>query len=185
MEGARRHYRMDANDLNATAVNATDPDATKEALQICLRIQREHVLGCLEGLDDAMLRRPTLPTNWTCVGMVQHLAFDVERFWFRETVAGESINDAGDSTSAWIIGSGTPPEKVLALYRDEIERANAIIGETPLEAAPKYWAEHFGSWRLPDLRAILLHVIAETACHAGHLDAARELLDGKNWIVLD
>ncbi|HEX6486574.1 MAG TPA: hypothetical protein VF012_07660 [Nocardioidaceae bacterium] len=24
----------------------------------------------------------------------------------------------------------------------------------------------------------------ETACHAGHLDAARELIDGKNWLVL-
>lgn len=34
-------------------------------------------------------------------------------------------------------------------------------------------------WRLPDLRAVVLHVITETACHAGHLDAARELLDGR------
>jgi Protein of unknown function (DUF664) len=27
-------------------------------------------------------------------------------------------------------------------------------------------------------------VIAETAIHAGHLDAARELIDGRQWIVL-
>jgi hypothetical protein len=27
-------------------------------------------------------------------------------------------------------------------------------------------------------------VIAETACHAGHLDAARELLDGQTWLIL-
>jgi Protein of unknown function (DUF664). len=27
-------------------------------------------------------------------------------------------------------------------------------------------------------------VIAETACHAGHLDAARELIDGQQWVVL-
>lgn len=31
----------------------------------------------------------------------------------------------------------------------------------------------------------MLHVIKETACHAGHLDAARELIDGRQWIVLD
>jgi hypothetical protein len=31
---------------------------------------------------------------------------------------------------------------------------------------------------------VLLHVITETACHAGHLDAARELIDGRQWIVL-
>jgi hypothetical protein len=29
-----------------------------------------------------------------------------------------------------------------------------------------------------------VHVIAETACHAGHLDAARELIDGRQWVVL-
>jgi len=37
---------------------------------------------------------------------------------------------------------------------------------------------------MDDLREILLHVITETACHAGHLDAARELIDGKQWLVL-
>jgi len=30
-----------------------------------------------------------------------------------------------------------------------------------------------------------LHVITETACHAGHLDAARELIDGRRWLVLN
>jgi hypothetical protein len=27
-------------------------------------------------------------------------------------------------------------------------------------------------------------VIAETACHAGHLDVVRELIDGRRWLVL-
>jgi hypothetical protein len=27
-------------------------------------------------------------------------------------------------------------------------------------------------------------VITETACHAGHLDAVRELIDGRTWLVL-
>jgi Protein of unknown function (DUF664) len=29
----------------------------------------------------------------------------------------------------------------------------------------------------------MLHVITETACHAGHLDAARELIDGRQWLA--
>jgi uncharacterized protein DUF664 len=37
---------------------------------------------------------------------------------------------------------------------------------------------------MDDLRQISLHVIAETACHAGHLDAVRELIDGRTWMVL-
>lgn len=36
----------------------------------------------------------------------------------------------------------------------------------------------------PDLRSVLLHVITETATHAGQLDAHRELLDGRQYIVL-
>jgi hypothetical protein len=30
-----------------------------------------------------------------------------------------------------------------------------------------------------------MHVITETATHAGHMDAARELIDGRQWLVLD
>jgi len=37
----------------------------------------------------------------------------------------------------------------------------------------------------PDLRSVLLHVITETAVHAGHLDAVRGLLEGRQRIVLD
>ena len=36
----------------------------------------------------------------------------------------------------------------------------------------------------PHLRYIILHMIKETACHAGHLDAVRELIDGRQWIVV-
>ena len=32
------------------------------------------------------------------------------------------------------------------------------------------------------MREIILHVITETAVHAGHLGAARELLDGGTWL---
>ena len=67
---------------------------------------------------------------------------------------------------------------VLDLYRREIERADAIIAAASLDSPPAWWPDDlFGSWRLGDVREIVLHVIAETACHAGHLDAARELMD--------
>lgn len=41
---------------------------------------------------------------------------------------------------------------------------------------------HFEQWRLRDVREVILHVITETATHAGHRDAARELLDGRTWM---
>ncbi len=44
---------------------------------------RRHVRATLDGLNDEDLRRATTPSGWTLLGMVQHLALDVECFWFR------------------------------------------------------------------------------------------------------
>jgi uncharacterized damage-inducible protein DinB len=155
----------------------------RETLLSYLNHQRDHVLGILEGLPDEALRRPVLPSGWTCLGLVQHLTLDVERLWFRAVVAGERVDlpEGG----GWQVAPGTPAEAVLGGYRREIELANAVIAATPLDSAPAWWPEDvFGSWRLHNLRQIMLHVITETACHAGHLDAARELIDGRTWLVL-
>ncbi len=163
-------------------------DATRDAMLASLTAQRRHVLGILEGLTDTDLRRPVLPTGWSCVGLVQHLALDVERFWFRAVMANEAVSWSSLEeldAPAWQVPESTSPAQVLALYRDEIARADVIIGATALDAAPKRWpTELFGAFRLADLGEVLLHVITETACHAGHLDAARELIDGRTWMVL-
>ena len=164
----------------------TQPAMSEEsrALLSSLNDQREHVLGILEGLPAEALRRPALPSGWTCLGLVQHLALDVERFWFRRVVAGEQPGDA-EPANAWQVAADVPAEAVLGLYRQEIELANAIIAASPPDAAPAWWPDDlFGGWRLHDLREIILHVITETACHAGHLDAARELIDGRTWLIL-
>jgi hypothetical protein len=162
------------------------PSVTKEsrALLSSLAAQRTHVLGILEGLSEEDLRRPLLPSQWTCAGLVHHLAIDVERFWFRAVVAGEPMPD-DEPDNAWLVPADLTAAAVLDTYRREIERADAIIAATSLDSAPAWWPEDlFGSWRLGDLREIVLHVIVETATHAGHLDAARELIDGRQWIVL-
>ncbi|MEV0648094.1 DinB family protein [Phytomonospora sp. NPDC050363] len=141
--------------------------------------QREHILGAVDGLSEADLRRPVLPSGWSCLGLIRHLALDVERFWFRAVAAGESVEL---SDSAWQVDPAIPVEEVLALYRDEIARADAILARTPLDADPMWWPEPGPPRR--NLRATILHVTVETATHAGHLDAARELIDGKAWLVL-
>jgi uncharacterized damage-inducible protein DinB len=156
-----------------------------KALLESLADQRRHVLGILEGLSEEDLRRPVLPSGWTCLGLVHHLALDIERFWFRSVLAGEPTETGKDAVDAWQVGPDVPAETVLNLYRREIELADAMISATDLQTAPAWWPDDlFGSFRLNDLREIMLHVIAETACHAGHLDVVRELIDGRRWMVL-
>jgi uncharacterized damage-inducible protein DinB len=151
-----------------------------------LNDQRRHVLGILEGLSEDALRRPVLPSGWTCLGMVQHLTVADERFWFRGIVAGDpacATTSQEADTATWQVSRALSAGAVFDAYRREIELANAVITATALDAAPALWPDEvWPTWRLQDLRAVLLHVITETACHAGHLDAARELIDGRTWL---
>lgn len=159
-------------------------DVESELLVAYLDAQRRHVLGILEGLDEDALRRPLLPSGWSCLGLVQHLALDVERFWFRAVVAGESV-ELKSGNAAWQVSPDTSADTVFALYRRETELANRIIAATPLDGDPAWWPEEiFPGMPSQDLRETVLHVITETAVHAGHLDAARELIDGRTWLVL-
>ncbi|GAA1810371.1 DinB family protein [Luedemannella flava] len=158
----------------------------KELLLTTLNGQRQHILGALEGLSDKDLRRPVLPTGWSCLGLVHHLALDVERFWFRAVVDGEQV-ELLDGADAWQVPAGATTGQILDLYRQEIALADAVIARTPLDAEPRWWpaaqfGEHFPS---RPLRGLLLHVITETATHAGHLDAVRELIDGRTWFVVE
>ncbi|MFI1095311.1 DinB family protein [Streptomyces sp. NPDC020917] len=158
------------------------------ALLACLASQRRHVLDALEGLDDEALRRGVLPSGWNCLGLVRHLALDVEQFWFRGALAGEPevIEWAlAEHEEPWEVGPGVPAADVLALYRRQIALADAVVEGLAPDAAPAWWpTEIFGPPHLHSVREVVLHVITETACHAGHLDAVRELIDGRQRLVL-
>ena len=173
-------------------------DKQTSALLASLNDQRNHVLGILglpdldgdrhmEGLPDGALRRPVLPSGWSCLGMVKHLTISDERFWFRGIVAGDpacvTTSDRA-AAQAWQVAADIPADAVFDAYRREIELADAVIAATSLDTPPAIWpVEIWPGWRLPDFRAVMLHVITETACHAGHLDAVRELIDGRQWLA--
>jgi uncharacterized damage-inducible protein DinB len=168
----------------------TQPGPSNQAadLQRYLTEQREHVLGAVENLSEQDMRRAVLPTGWSCAGLVQHLALDVEQFWFRRVMMGEQpgpdeFGPPGDD--AWQVRPEVSAAAVLDLYRREIELADKIIAATSPETSPAWWPDFFApDFHLDNLRKVMLHVIAETACHAGHLDAARELIDGQTWLIL-
>lgn len=163
-------------------------DRERELLLGYLQAQRRHVLGIVEGLDEESLGTAVLPSGWSCRALVHHLATDVERLWFAAVQAAEpeAVAYYGDHPDGWQVPEGMTAAEVVELYRREAERADAVIARTPLDAAPAWWPEElFGTgWRMDDLREVVLHVLVETAAHAGHLDAARELLDGRQWLVI-
>ncbi|MGI8405083.1 MAG: DinB family protein [Thermomicrobiales bacterium] len=168
-------------------VETTPENLERTMLLSYLNGQRGHVLGILEDLDDEALRRQVLPSGWSCLGLIQHLTLDVERFWFSGIVAGEQavLDDLNNIPNAWIVDPDVSAERILNAYRQEISRADAIVANVPLDSAPALWPpDLFGDWRLHSLRQVILHVLTETACHTGHLDVVRELIDDRQWLVL-
>jgi hypothetical protein len=163
-------------------------DAETQSLLYYLDQQRESALEIVHGLPDAALRRAVFPSGWTCLGMIHHLAVDDERYWFRGVAAGEPIEFPAGEDPGWLVRADVAVADVFGLYRGEIARANAIIATTPLDALARRHDPRWDAWGWPapgetvNLRWIVLHMIEETARHAGHLDTARELLDGRTGL---
>ncbi|WP_446665607.1 DinB family protein [Flexivirga sp. B27] len=153
-----------------------------------LQSARAHVLDTVDGLAAADLHRAMLPSGWSMLGLVNHLTVDVERLWFNAVTAADpaAIATFDTPSNAWHVPPDTEPEVVLAAYRDECARADRALADAALDAPPTWWPrELFGEWRMATVGEVVLHAIVETASHAGHLDAARELIDGHQWLVLD
>lgn len=160
----------------------------KQMLRHFLDAQRTSVLAILDGLDDAQLRSPVLPSGWTPLGMIEHLA-GAEQHWFQDVAMGavmdhawpDGIDDPYDPDAPFKTRHSV--EAVFGYYRRQCEISNEILAATPLDTAMK--GQHNRKWEgenISDLRWVALHLIEETARHAGHLDAARELLDGQTGL---
>jgi len=138
-----------------------------------------------EGLSDTQLRtRSVPPSAMSLIGLVRHMA-DVERFWFREVMAGEEAppiywdNPGHDSDFDDV--DGADPAADFAIWRGECERARTVAGGLSLDAVgTERVTDPDGTLReLPiTLRWVLSHMIEEYARHNGHADLLRETIDG-------
>ncbi len=156
-----------------------------DRLQYFLDQQRDAVLAIIDGLDESQLHTPVLPSGWTPIGLVLHLA-GAEAAWFQRVALGtqpqvtwdDGIDDPPYDPEAPLT-TGHSSAAVIDHYRRQCRISNEILKSRDLDAA--LLGDHGLDWPdepITDLRWVALHMIEETARHAGHLDAARELLDG-------
>ena len=134
--------------------------------------------------DEQAALRPT--ASELCLGgIIKHVAA-AERNWANFIEGGAAAMAAGPgeaSVDSWLDGFRMLPGETLAGLLEEYDavarRTDDLVAaqpdldaEWPLPQAP--WFEP-GSW---SIRRVMLHIIAETAQHAGHADIIRETLDG-------
>ena len=139
-------------------------------------------------LTDEQAGQRTTVSELTLGGLIKHLT-NVERNWTNFIVEGPSaMGDFGarteDDLARWAgqfrLLPGETLDGVLAGYARVAERTDKLVrtlpdlnATHPLPRAP--WHPAGGQW---SARRVLLHIIAETAQHAGHADIIRESLDG-------
>lgn len=156
------------------------PGERGELLQ-ALAEQRELFLITLRGLTDEQAARRTTVSELTLGGILRHLASG-ERVWTQILVKGDGeLPDGMLDMEQYRMGAGDTLEGLLRQYAVAAEATDdAVAGlpdldrTVPLPVTP---------WSPPDpvhwsARRILLHLIKETAQHAGHADIIRESLDG-------
>jgi uncharacterized damage-inducible protein DinB len=147
----------------------------KESLHVSLDRHRDVVLWKVDGLSDEQLRRPMTPSGTSLLGLVKHLA-SVEFGWFCETFGRDSEAIPFDEDEPDADMRAAPDEttaEILAYYGRARAAADRVIGEVDLDELGRAW---FGE--AVSMRWVLIHMVEETARHAGHMDILRELIDG-------
>jgi len=155
-----------------------EPVATageRAQLEAFLDSQRREVVEKLAGLSDQMIRRRLVVSMTTPGGLLTHLAA-VERSWFQRRLAqrpadqidGYPIGDDG----SWAVEPDASLADLIAEYEAACAESRRVAAGFELHHAVLH--PRLGQ---VSLRWIYLHMIEETARHAGHADILREQID--------
>ena len=143
-----------------------------------LDYQRATLAWKCDGLGHEQLReRAVPPSSLSLLGLVRHMA-DVERSWFRRTLAGEDApplywSDEHPDGDFDLVDDADVEESFAAWHREcEVSRARQAAAES-LETT----GTHHGG-EVISLRWMMIHMIEEYARHNGHADFLRERIDG-------
>lgn len=137
----------------------------REQLLAFVQEQREAVVRKSAGLTDEQARWKPAPTANSIVGLVNHLAHVEGRWTDAAILGGERVRDEIEFRPEMPLAEAVEKYKEAWAHTDEVVRAHEL--NTRGKGAAQV-----------DVRWILLHLVEETARHAGHIDITRELIDG-------
>ncbi|MGW2372815.1 MULTISPECIES: DinB family protein [Kitasatospora] len=157
-------------------------------LLVALEKQRHFLRFTTRDLTDEQAGRRTTASELCLGGLVKHVT-GVERLWANFIVEGASAMpdfstwseaDFARRADEFRLLPGETLAGVLAEYAEVARRTDELVATLPdlnaTRALPKApWFEPDTEW---SARRVLLHIVAETAQHAGHADIIRESLDG-------
>lgn len=162
-------------------VNLT-PGSEREALVNLLEAQRTGLMRKVEDVPDASARLTPTASSLSLLGLLKH-ATTWEHRWFEVIVAGRESPERWPEVrpdprdAELVVHDDDTVADWLTRYRAQAATSDEIVAANDLDvrgARPDIVA--------CNLRYVLLHMIQETARHAGHADIIRETLDGSRGI---
>ena len=153
---------------------ASGGEDERTALSGALDWYRAVVVGKLADLSTVEAKQVSTPTGMHLLGIVKHLGW-VEELWFEHRFLGGPEPEVGHAESFALHPSDTL-EAVITRYRAACDRSREIVEVAELDRPAAVTHPVSGT---VTLRWILVHMIEETARHAGHADILRELTDGR------
>jgi len=184
VQSGRKMAALTGKDAVMTTERHIDKQERADLVET-LATHRAFLRHTVQGLTDEEARRRTTASELCLGGVIKHVA-SVEEGWVDFIVKGPDAIGPADEAAAdshaagFHMSEGETLAGVLARYQDVARRTDDLVSSLPsfdashpLPEAP--WFEPGATW---SARRVLLHIIAETAQHAGHADIIRESLDG-------
>jgi uncharacterized damage-inducible protein DinB len=140
----------------------------RDTLMSLLDYQRQSVVRKLEGLDQSQIRWSPVPTGTSLLWLVAHLT-RAEALWVLRRFAGRAEGPDTDQ-----LGDADTAASVIAAYQEGWAAVDAVIESHDLDEV----AAELEGLSPVNLRWIVMHLLEETARHAGHADLIREQIDG-------
>jgi uncharacterized damage-inducible protein DinB len=153
--------------------------------------QRDGLRNAAHGLTDDQARLAPTVSSLTIGGLLKH-ATAVERSWMdlvlQRRPAGSTDDQSSDYEDNFRFGPDDTLAGALAAYAGvakETEAAVAGIADlnqaVPVPKGVPWFPADLEAWTV---RWVLLHILEETARHAGHADIIREAIDGATMYPL-
>jgi hypothetical protein len=160
-----------------------------------LRAHRGFLRQTLQGLDDEQATRRSTVSALDLAGLVKHVA-ETEAGWIDFVQRGpEALGGGTDWANVdWeaLAASGADPRHdefhvvegetvagVLARYDEVAARTDELVATVDLDSSwPLPEAPWFPKGATRSARRVFIHIVGETAQHAGHADIIREAIDG-------
>ncbi|HEV3280437.1 MAG TPA: DinB family protein [Acidimicrobiales bacterium] len=157
----------------------------RDGLLSFLAAQRAALVASAYGLTDEQARSTPTASSLSIGGLIQHVA-TTERSWV-DTALERPSGSAEEYLANFRMSTTDTVGDVLGLYGQVASETEAALGHldldrpVPVPRGVPWFPRDVEAW---SVRWVLLHLIEETARHAGHADILRESIDGADAVSL-